>query len=155
MAEQEARTLRVAAVQMESQNGRVQANLERATRFVEQAAEKGAGLVILPERMPAETKIELRMDFKTRAMVKYTNSFIAVSRFGWMPFVRFTDRIDDFEITISAPSKYTVLGIGTMVSEETEGEVTTTHWKARNPVAFPTFIFGDYYVVEPRIKATR
>lgn len=52
MAEQEARTIRVAAVQMESENGRVEANLERATRFVDQAAEKGADLIILPEFMP-------------------------------------------------------------------------------------------------------
>jgi len=52
MGEQEARTLRVAAVQMESENGRVEANLERATRFVDQAAEKGAGLILLPEFMP-------------------------------------------------------------------------------------------------------
>ena len=52
MAEQEARTIRVAAVQMESENGRVEANLERATRFVDEAAEKGAGLILLPEFMP-------------------------------------------------------------------------------------------------------
>ena len=52
MAKQEARTIRVAAVQMESENGRVEANLERAIRFVDQAAEKGAELIILPEFMP-------------------------------------------------------------------------------------------------------
>ena len=52
MVEQEIRTLRVAAVQMESQNGRVEANLERATRFVDQAAEQGGKLIILPEFMP-------------------------------------------------------------------------------------------------------
>ncbi len=46
------RTLRTAAVQMESENGRVEANLARATRFVDQAADKGAGLIILPEFMP-------------------------------------------------------------------------------------------------------
>jgi N-carbamoylputrescine amidase len=52
MAEKKARTIRIAAVQMESENGRVEANLERATRFVDQAAEKGAGLIVLPEFMP-------------------------------------------------------------------------------------------------------
>ncbi len=52
MPEAQVRTLRVAAVQMASQNGRVEANLERATRFVDQAAEKGARLVLLPEFMP-------------------------------------------------------------------------------------------------------
>jgi len=43
------RELRVAAVQMESENGALEANLARATRLVEEAARKGAQLVALPE----------------------------------------------------------------------------------------------------------
>ncbi len=43
------RTLRVAAVQMVSANGERQANLQRAGRWVRQAAEAGAKLVALPE----------------------------------------------------------------------------------------------------------
>ena len=52
MVKQGVRTLRVAAVQMESKNGQVEANLEHATRFIEKAAEAGAQLIILPEFMP-------------------------------------------------------------------------------------------------------
>jgi len=48
----ETRVLTVAAVQMVSENGNVEGNLERATAFVEEAAERGARLVILPEFMP-------------------------------------------------------------------------------------------------------
>jgi N-carbamoylputrescine amidase len=48
----EKKTLRVAAVQMESENGKVEANLKRASRFVEEAAERGAKLIVLPEFMP-------------------------------------------------------------------------------------------------------
>jgi N-carbamoylputrescine amidase len=47
------RQLRVAAVQMECQPGRVQANLDRASHFVEEAARRGAQLVLLPELMPS------------------------------------------------------------------------------------------------------
>jgi N-carbamoylputrescine amidase len=46
------RTVRVAAVQMESKNGLVQANLEHATPLVERAAQQGAVLILLPEFMP-------------------------------------------------------------------------------------------------------
>ena len=48
----EAKVLTVAAVQMVSENGNVEGNLEHATAFVEEAAEKGASLVVLPEFMP-------------------------------------------------------------------------------------------------------
>jgi N-carbamoylputrescine amidase len=46
------RTIRVAAVQMPSENGRVSANLAHATPSIEQAKQEGAQLVLLPEFMP-------------------------------------------------------------------------------------------------------
>ena len=49
---QHTRTVRAAAVQMQSQNGLIEANLEHAVGLVEQAAEKGAALVLLPEFVP-------------------------------------------------------------------------------------------------------
>jgi len=52
MTNGKARTVRVAAVQMESKNGLVEANLHHATPLVEQAARAGAQLILLPEFMP-------------------------------------------------------------------------------------------------------
>ena len=52
MPEEKVKTLRVAAVQMASKNGEVEANLKRALPFVEEAAKKGAKLIVLPEFMP-------------------------------------------------------------------------------------------------------
>jgi N-carbamoylputrescine amidase len=52
MAEREARKLRVAAVQMESKNGRIGENLAHALPFVVEAAQRGAELIVLPEFMP-------------------------------------------------------------------------------------------------------
>jgi N-carbamoylputrescine amidase len=46
------RTIRVAAVQMVSENGRVTNNLSHATPLIEQAKQEGAQLVLLPEFMP-------------------------------------------------------------------------------------------------------
>ncbi len=45
------RTIRVAAAQMISENGRVTANLYRATSLIEHAKQQGAQLVLLPEFM--------------------------------------------------------------------------------------------------------
>ena len=46
------RTLRIAIVQMRSLDHNIDANLKRATRFAEEAAAKGAKLVLYPELMP-------------------------------------------------------------------------------------------------------
>ncbi len=46
------RTVRVAAIQMASENGHVAANLAHAALFVEQASKEGAQLALLPEFMP-------------------------------------------------------------------------------------------------------
>lgn len=48
----EKRVLTVAAVQMVSENGDIQGNLDRATHLVDEAAQRGASLIVLPEFMP-------------------------------------------------------------------------------------------------------
>lgn len=45
-------SLRVAALQLRSENGRVQHNLEHARPFIQRAAEQGAQLLLLPEFYP-------------------------------------------------------------------------------------------------------
>jgi len=52
MLNERSRIVRVAAVQMESKNGLVEANLEHASPMIEQAAREGAKLVLLPEFLP-------------------------------------------------------------------------------------------------------
>ena len=45
-------TIRVAAIQMESRDGQIEANLKHATLLVNDAAARGAKLILLPEFMP-------------------------------------------------------------------------------------------------------
>ena len=52
MTNGKSKTMQVAAVQMESRNGLIEANLEHAETLVEQAAKRGARLILLPEFMP-------------------------------------------------------------------------------------------------------
>jgi len=53
MPESNARKIRVAAVQMVCEEGKIENNLKRAQKLVEEAVEKGAELVLLPELMPS------------------------------------------------------------------------------------------------------
>lgn len=52
MSNEKGRTVRVAAVQMESKNGLIDDNLKHATPLVDRAAQEGAKLIVLPEFMP-------------------------------------------------------------------------------------------------------
>lgn len=54
------RKLRVAAVQMQSANGMVQANLQRASRLVEDAAARGSQLVLVPELLSIGFELNAR-----------------------------------------------------------------------------------------------
>jgi hypothetical protein len=114
-----------------------------------------SGLVLLPEPMKAGTKIVLDMDFDSRAIYKVHHAYSAMLRGGWMPFVRFGDMIDEFELTLRTPSEYTPLGIGRKVSEKVDGDVMTTRWVSDSPVEFPTIIFGKYESDVSKVEAKK
>jgi len=114
-----------------------------------------SGRVVLPSELPAGTKIALEMNYSTRAIIKYTPSFSYLSRFGWMPLVRFGDFIDEFELTVKSPSKYQIIGIGQRMSETIEGDVLVSRWKASQPVVFPSIIFGKYRSDKPKFDAKK
>lgn len=52
MTNRERRTIRVAAIQIESKNGCLEANLQHAIHLIDLAAQKEAKLILLPEFMP-------------------------------------------------------------------------------------------------------
>ncbi len=114
-----------------------------------------SGLVVFPEPVAAGTKLDLEMEFSTRAIAKVNHAFSQMYRGGWLPFVRFGDFIDEFQLTISTPAQYKTLGIGRKVWEKKEGDVMTTHWVADSPVVFPTIIFGKYEEATPGFDAKK
>ncbi len=114
------------------------------------------GLVVLPETMAAGVTIDLRIAFTSRgSLIKLNPSYSYMDRGGWLPFVRFGDRIDRFDLTVRAPEQYKVLGIGRRVEDSVDGEIRRSRFIATSPVQFPTLIFGDYFEDTPRTKALR
>ncbi len=114
------------------------------------------GLVMFPRTIPAGTDLTLRLQFENRDSVyKLTPSFSYVDRGGWLPFVRFADFIEDFDLTVKVPAKYKTLGIGKKVSEVKKEGVSITRWVGGNPVSFPTVIFGDYFETPSHVTAKK
>ncbi|NIL99728.1 MAG: hypothetical protein GTN89_01955, partial [Acidobacteria bacterium] len=84
------------------------------------------GIAVLPESAKAGSQLEISISFDTRAIRKFTPSYSALARFGWLPFVRFGDFVEDFEMTVRTPAQYRVLGVGHQIEERKEGDVLVT-----------------------------
>jgi hypothetical protein len=115
-----------------------------------------SGLVVLPQTVTAGTRITVRLQFENRdSIYQITPSFSYVDRGGWLPFVRFSDMIHDFDLTVRVPARYKTLGIGKKISEKVENGVSVTRWVGESPVTFPTVIFGQYHEEASGFKATK
>ena len=103
------------------------------------------GLVVLPKTSQAGDVITLRLQFLNYDAIYSLNpSFFGLSRGGWLPFVRFGDFIDEFDLTTRVSYKYEILGVGKKESEVIKDDVRVTRWTSPSPVTFPTVIYGDY-----------
>jgi peptidase M1-like protein len=115
-----------------------------------------AGLLVLPKPIEAGTNLVFRMQFVNKdSIYKLSPTFSYVDREGWLPFVRLSDMLDAFDLTVTVPARYETLGVGEKV-EEVEGKGTrTTSWVSSAPVDFPTVIYGDYLDDKAAFKATK
>jgi hypothetical protein len=103
------------------------------------------GLAVLPKPAQAGDIVSLRVQFLNYDAIYSLNpSFFGLSRGGWLPFVRFGDFIDEFDLTTRLKDKYEILGVGKKESETVKDGIRTTRWTSASPVTFPTVIFGDY-----------
>ena len=115
------------------------------------------GLVVLPKEIHIGDIVTLRLQFLNYDAIYSLNpSFFGLSRGGWLPFVRFGDFIDEFDLTVRLPDKYTILGVGKVESETTKDGVRTARYTSPSPVTFPTIIFGSYISDDAgKYKATK
>ena len=114
------------------------------------------GYVSLGETRQEGEEVQIRVKFtNSNAIYKINPSYSYVDRGGWMPFVRFGDMIDGFDLTIRAPKRYEVLGVGHPVSDKIEGEARVVRFESDSAVSFPTIIVGDYIDAKPGFKATK
>ncbi len=111
------------------------------------------GIIYLAAPLEAGQRITICENRK--AIYELTPSYSAVSRGGWLPFVRFGHFMDSFDLTLRVPSRYSTLGVGEKVEERVEGGVRVTRWVSPQPVNFPTVIFGDYIEDSATVQSTK
>ncbi len=102
-------------------------------------------LVVFPEMKQAEDIVTIRVQFLNYDAIYSLNpSFYGLSRGGWLPFVRFGDFINEFDLTVRLPERFEILGVGKIESNEIKDGLRVAHFTSPSPVTFPTIIFGDY-----------
>jgi len=75
--------------------------------------------------------------------------FFVGNRWNWYPdYGEFNARRATFDLEFTYPSKYTLVGIGTKISEVAEGDWTISRWKMDQPVAVAGFNFGEFKTAE-------
>jgi hypothetical protein len=115
-----------------------------------------SGWVVLPEKLPAGEELTLHVKFTNKnSLFKLNPSYSYVSRGGWLPFVRFGDMIEEFDLTIHVDDRYEILGVGHKVSDEVKDNIRTARFASDSAVNFPTVIFGDYEKDQPKFSATK
>lgn len=115
-----------------------------------------SGLIVLPKTAQPGDLLTIHVRFENQNSLYQLNpSYSYVSRSGWMPFVRFGDMIDEFDLTVRARKRYEILGVGHLESEKIEGDYRVSRFVSDSPVTFPTIIFGDYNMDVPKFKATK
>jgi hypothetical protein len=115
-----------------------------------------SGWVVLPGTMDAGDELTVHVKFTNKnSLYKLNPSYSYVSRMGWMPFIRFGDMINEFDLTIKVDDRYEILGVGHKVSDEVKGGFRTARFTNDSAVNFPTIIFGDYNKDTPKFAATK
>jgi hypothetical protein len=115
-----------------------------------------SGLVVFAEPVPAGAALTLRVQFQNKESIYHlSHSHSYVDRGGWMPFVRFGDLVNDFDLTLKVPATHKPLGIGRKIAEEVVGDVNVSRWVPESAVAFPSVIYGQYRHAESKVEATK
>jgi len=115
-----------------------------------------SGRVKLAREVAGGETITLKVGMENRDCVyKFTPHYFYVARSGWLPFVQYGDPIDQLDLTLKVPSRFTALGVGQLVEETKEGSLQVTRWVSRNPVHFPTIAFGSYETAASELKVKR
>ena len=113
-----------------------------------QESSKGDGsfYVILREPLKSGSQTVLTVEYSGDRVLRKAGggSFYVNARECWYPNVNGFGERSLYDLTFRAPSKFKVIGIGKLVSEQTDGKVTTSHWVTDQPSAVAGFNYGTY-----------
>ena len=114
-----------------------------------------SGIIAFPSTVRRDEEFVLHMEFENEgSILKFSPSYSYMDRGGWLPFLRYTDRIERFELDVTTPAKYETLCVGAKVDDKVKGKLRTARCVGEQ-IHFPTVIFGIYHEDEPRSTATK
>ena len=119
--------------------------------FVQEAAAEDADTaVILPAPQPEGATLTVRIDYAGRDVLSDAGdgNFTVAARTNWYPNLGAFDDLATFELTYVVPRDREVVSVGRLASDEVQGAVRRSTWKAERPVRVAGFNYGRFKKLE-------
>jgi hypothetical protein len=102
--------------------------------------------VILPQPLQAGQKYKLNFEYEGSKVIhdEGGGNFSVGARSSWYPSVNtFLDHAT-YELKFRVPRRYTLVSVGSLVSETKEGDDMVSEWKSDVPIAVAGFNYGEF-----------
>jgi hypothetical protein len=113
-------------------------------------SDNDAFLVIAPDTLAAGSEHEFEFAHQGAVITPAGNGvFFVGARANWYP--RLPEGFATYDLTFHYPKRLTLVSVGDLADDRTEGEVRITRWKTPVPVRLAGFNLGDYEKVSANL----
>ena len=113
-------------------------------------SDNDAFLVIAPDPLPAGSEHEFEFEHQGAVIRPAGNDvFFVGARSNWYP--RLAGGFATYDLTFHYPKRLTLVSVGDLAEDRTDGEVRITRWKTPVPVGMAGFNLGDYEKVSANL----
>lgn len=113
--------------------------------------------VVMPQPIEAGKKYSLKFEYEGNKVIQDEGggNFSVGARSSWYPNVNsFLDHAT-YDLKFRVPKRYTMVSVGTLVSESKDGDAAVSEWKSDVPIAVAGFNYGEFKkkkVTDPQVK---
>jgi hypothetical protein len=102
--------------------------------------------VVLPQPMARGSKVQLTIEYAGDKVLRKEGggNFSVGARESWYPSLNSFRDHSRYHLTFKAPKRYTMVSVGKMVREWTEGDMACSEWDSEVPVAVAGFNLGEF-----------
>ncbi len=125
----------------------------REVPFIQEKEKEDADpAVILPEILPKDSELELRLSYRGREVVWDFGfeTWGVVARESWYPNAGIFLDLADYDLTYRVPPRMELISVGKLVSSEDLPGARVSVWRTEQPIRVAGFNYGQYQKIEQK-----